>query len=218
MKKLFFAYAWIFLTVGVMLTSVATYVFWLTPKQQVAEAPQEEYVLGAQEQGKYSPDDEVGVKSIVETQDARAELVASFLERYNSPLTPYDYYGRVFVDLADRHGFDFRLLPAIAMQESNLCKNIPPGSYNCLGFGIHERGTLTFDNFESNFARAARELKQYYIDEGLTTPQQIMTKYTPSSNGSWADSVNQWMTEMRYNDRELGREIDHDNSVLEFTR
>ncbi len=102
------------------------------------------------------------------------------------------------------------------MQESNLCKNIPTDSYNCLGFGIHERGTLAFENFDANFQRAARELKMYYIDEGLTTPQEIMTKYTPGSNGSWADSVNQWMTEMRYNDRELGKQIDQDNNVLEF--
>ncbi|MBU0578837.1 hypothetical protein KKE34_03505 [Patescibacteria group bacterium] len=157
-----------------------------------------------------------GDVTIVETNDARAELVTRFLERYQSPLQPYSYYGKLFVDLADKHSFDFRLLPAIAMQESNLCKNIPPNSYNCLGFGIHERGTLTFENFDANFERAARELKMYYIDEGLTTPQQIMTKYCPHSDGSWANAVNQFMTEMRYNDRELGKQIDQDNSVLEF--
>ena len=212
MKNIFFAYAWILLTVGIMLTSIAGYYFFLMPKKEIAEVPAEEVVLGT-----HTLDTDLkGVTSIVETADARATLVATFLERYNSPLEPYSYYGQVFVNLADKHGFDFRLLPAIAMQESNLCKNIPPDSYNCLGFGVHERGTLEFENFDANFARAARELKMYYIDEGLTTPQEIMTKYTPSSNGSWADSVNQWMTEMRYNDRELGRQIDTDNSVLEF--
>lgn len=202
-----------------MLTSISTYYFYLLPKESPSleedQAPQE-LVLGDQIQAKNDTNDN-RVKSIVETQDARAILVSSFLERYNSPLKPHDYYGNVFVNLADEYDFDFRLLPAIAMQESNLCKNIPLNSYNCLGFGIHERGTLAFESFEANFKRAARELKMYYIDEGLTTPQQIMTKYTPGSNGSWADSVNQWMTEMRYNDRELGREIDQDNSVLEFT-
>jgi hypothetical protein len=213
MKNIFFAYAWILLTVGIMLTSIAGYYFYLMPKKAVAEGPTEEVILGT---AQLADPNLKGVTSIVETKDARATLVATFLERHNSPLQPYSYYGQVFVDLADKHEFDFRLLPAIAMQESNLCKRIPPGSYNCLGFGIHERGTLGFENFDANFARAARELKMYYIDEGLTTPQEIMTKYTPSSNGSWADSVNQWMTEMRYNDRELGRQIDEDNSVLEF--
>lgn len=151
-----------------------------------------------------------------EGSDARALLVARFLERHSSPLTPYDHYGQVFVDLADKNGFDFRLLPAIAMQESNLCKRIPENTYNCLGFGIHERGTLAFESYEANFERAARELKANYIDIGLTTPEKIMTKYTPSSNGSWADSVNQWMAEMRYDDRGLGRESESDESVLEF--
>lgn len=220
MKKLFFAYAWIFLTVGVMMTSIAAYQFFLMPKPELAEGESEENVLGATENSfqNFTDSDQAQVKSIVETDDARAELVARFLERYSSPLTPYSYYGQLFVDLADKYGFDFRLLPAIAMQESNLCKNIPAGSYNCLGFGIHEQGTLTFSGFEANFERAAKELKMYYIDEGLTTPQEIMTKYTPHSDGSWADSVNQWMTEMRYDDRDLGREIDQDNSVLEYTQ
>lgn len=215
MKNIFFAYAWILLTVGIMLTSMAGYYFYLMPKKTVAETPieTEEVILGTTSTAQ---DNKRDVTSIVETQDARAILVANFLERYNSPLQPYSYYGQLFVELADKHQLDFRLLPAIAMQESNLCKNIPPESYNCLGFGIHERGTLEFENFDANFERAARELKMYYIDQGLTTPQEIMTKYTPSSNGSWADSVNQWMTEMRYNDRELGRQIDQDNSVLEF--
>jgi len=221
MKRLFFSFAWIFLTVGVMLTSIAGYEYLLMPKDEVEPDASSQQILGASRDRQllsFLDESNSNTETIVAAHDARAEIVARFLERYNSPLTPYDYYGQVFVDLADEHDFDFRLLPAIAMQESNLCKSIPEGSYNCLGFGIHERGTLAFESFEANFDRAARELKLYYIDQGLTTPAAIMTKYTPSSDGSWADSVNQWMTEMRFNDRELGRELDHNNSVLEFTR
>lgn len=157
-----------------------------------------------------------GVQTVIESADARPIIVARFLERYRSPLKPYDHFGQIFVQLADRYKIDFRLLPAIAMQESSLCKVIPEGSYNCLGFGIHSRGTLTFESFEANFDRAARELKANYIDLGLTTPEKIMSKYTPSSNGSWADSVNQWMREMEYNDRELGRDLDTTENVLEY--
>ena len=43
-----------------------------------------------------------------------------------------------------------------------------------------------------------------------------MKKYTPSSDGSWADSVNQWMAEMRYDDREKGKTNKEDANVLEF--
>lgn len=158
-----------------------------------------------------------GMGTILETSDARAQIVANFLTRHDSPLKPAEYYGQVFVEIADRYGMDFRLLPAIAMQESNLCKSIPEGSYNCLGFGIHKRGTLGFENYEAGFERAGREIKQNYIDQGRTTPEQIMQKYTPSSNGSWAASVNQWMAEMRYDDRQLGRELKQPGAnVMEF--
>lgn len=158
-----------------------------------------------------------GAKTEVQIADARAEIVAEFLERHDSPLEPYDHFGRVLVETADRYDLDYRLLPAIMMQESNLCKRIPEGSYNCLGFGIHERGTLGFASYEEGFDRAARELKERYVDIGLTTPEDIMKKYTPSSNGSWAFSVNQWIVEMEYNDRDFARENRTNNDLLEYT-
>ncbi|MCD8545734.1 hypothetical protein LRY64_00035 [Candidatus Woesebacteria bacterium] len=95
-----------------------------------------------------------GAKTAIREGDARPAIVASFLERHNSPLEPYDHYGQVLVETADRYNLDYRLLPAIMMQESNLCKAIPPGSHNCLGFGIHARGTLGFESYEASFDRA----------------------------------------------------------------
>ena len=171
--------------------------------------------------GKLLQDGEASTKpleQIIAVGDARPQIVAAFLERYNSPLQPYDQWGTFFVDLADRYEFDFRLLPAISMQESGLCKTTPPNSHNCLGLGVHARGTWEFDSYEANFEAAAKILKKNYIDIGLTTPVEIMSKYTPSSNGSWASSVNQWFAEMRYNDRKLGRERKTDTSVLEFAQ
>lgn len=162
--------------------------------------------------------DNTGVKSAIQTADARVAIVAAFLVRHASPLSPSDYYARVLVETADRYNLDYRLLPAIMMQESNLCKNADPALHNCLGFGIHARGALGFDTYEDSFDRAARELKQRYIDIGLTTPEKIMTKYTPSSNGSWAFSVNQWITEMEHNDRQLARVERQDNNLLEYTQ
>ena len=72
MKNIFFAYAWILLTVGIMLTSIAGYYFFLMPKKEIAEVPAEEVVLGT-----HTLDTDLkGVTSIVETADARATLVA----------------------------------------------------------------------------------------------------------------------------------------------
>src|SRR3972149_8712751 len=62
--------------------------------------------------------------------DARVELVRQYLDAYNSPLEPF---AGELVAAADKYELDFRLLTAIAQQESNLCKIIPHGSFNCWG-------------------------------------------------------------------------------------
>lgn len=164
-----------------------------------------------------APTSATGTRSDIETADARIDIIANFLRRHDSPLEPPEYYGQVLVETADRYNLDYRLLPAIMMQESNLCKSAPEGSYNCLGFGIHKRGTLGFESYEAGFDRAAREIKERYIDIGLTTPEDIQKKYTPSSNGSWAFSVNQWIVEMEHDDRQLAREERRNNDLLEYT-
>lgn len=129
----------------------------------------------------------------VESSDARVELVRQYLDRYNSKLEPLAGY---LVQIADKYELDYRLLPAIAQQESNLCKIIPPESHNCWGWGIHSRGSLGFDSYEEAIETVAKGLKEEYINKGYKTPEEIMSKYTPSSNGSWARGVNQFMGDM----------------------
>ncbi|WKZ25798.1 MAG: hypothetical protein QY322_00585 [bacterium] len=126
--------------------------------------------------------------------DARPELIRQYLIRYNSPLVGLENY---MVEKADEYGLDYRLIPAIGQQESNLCKIIPPNTYNCWGWGIHSRGTLGFNSYEEAIDTVMRGLKKEYIDKGLTTPDTIWTKYTPNSpDGAWAKGVNQFMMAM----------------------
>lgn len=157
------------------------------------------------------------IETNMESKDARAQIVANFLAKYNSPLQPYDHYGQLLVEIADRYGLDFRFLPAVMMEESNLCKNIPEGSYNCLGFGIHARGTLGFPNYEAGFERAAKELKANYVEQGRIQVSTIARKYTASVD-KWTNSVNQWMAEMEYDDRTMGIQRKVDANVLEYVR
>lgn len=133
------------------------------------------------------------VKGEATATDARQEILKQYMQRYNSPLEPQAQF---IVDTAEKYDLDFRLLVAIAQQESNLCKKIPEGTYNCWGWGIHERGTLGFDSFEEGIETVAKGLKEEYIDKGYITPEQIMSKYTPASPGSWAKGVNQFLAEM----------------------
>lgn len=125
--------------------------------------------------------------------DARVEIIRQYLARYNSPLEPY---AKLIVDVSEKYGLDFRLLVAIAQQESNLCKKVPVDSYNCWGWGIHSRGTLRFTSYPEAIETVARGLREDYFDKGYTTPEEIMKKYTPLSSGSWAFGVQQFLTEM----------------------
>lgn len=221
MQGIFQLFAWLLLSTGVILTSSAGLIFygdWQKAKNEperilTANNPnlQEANQLGGSV---------AGVETVIEMDDAREIIVANFLERHKSPMEPYDYYGKKLVEIADQNGLDFRLMPAIAMQESNLCRNNNPDApHNCLGFGIHKRGTLDFESYEAGFERAAREIKERYVDIGLETPEEIMTKYTPSSpNGAWAESVKQWMAEMRYDDRESGRTLKTNDNVLDLAK
>ena len=76
------------------------------------------------------------------------------------------------------------------MQESTLCKNIPKNSYNCWGWGIYGNKITRFESYEQAIETVSKGLKENYIDQGLVTTYQIMQRYTPSSNGSWANAVN----------------------------
>lgn len=128
-----------------------------------------------------------GVTAEIKLGDARVANLKRFFRKYNSPL--YDD-AEFIVTTADKYEFDYRLLPAIAMQESGLCRVIPNDSHNCWGWGIYGTTVTRFDSYQDAIMAVSKGIKTYYIDKGLTTTEQIMAKYTPSSNGSWANGVN----------------------------
>lgn len=122
-----------------------------------------------------------------ELSNIRAANLKSFFRKYSSPL--YDH-AELIVKTSDENGLDYRLIPAIAMQESTLCRFIPPDSHNCWGWGIYGNKVTRFSSYDEAIQTVARGLKRNYIDKGRTTPSEIMAAYTPSSNGSWANGVN----------------------------
>ena len=133
------------------------------------------------------------VESQIVKEDARPLIIKRYLEKYKSPLAPYS---NLIFELSQTYGYDYYWIVAIAQQESNLCKKIPEDSHNCWGYGIHKNGTLRFDNYELALRSYAEYLKRQYFDKGLNTPELIMKKYCPSSNGSWAYGVKQFINEM----------------------
>jgi len=135
----------------------------------------------------------IKVNEKIGSDDARPVIIKKYLEKYNSPLVPYS---DLIYEISNTYGLDYYWIVAIAQQESNLCKKAPDDSHNCWGYGIHKRGTLKFDNYELAIKSYAEYLKREYFDKGLNTPELIMKKYCPSSNGSWARGVQQFIDEM----------------------
>ncbi len=126
-------------------------------------------------------------------KDNRLESISEFFAKYQSPLQPY---AQNIIDAAELYGIDFRLLPAIAMQESNLCKKAPLGSYNCWGFGIYGNKVRKFQSYQEGIDIVTKTLAKEYKQKGLETPEQIMKVYTPPSDGSWARGVTHFMNQL----------------------
>lgn len=131
--------------------------------------------------------------NIIGEGDKRVDNVEEFMDRYNSQLHPYS---KNIVEAADKYGVDYRYLPAIGMQESNLCKKTPKDSYNCWGFGVYGKKVTRFDSYGQAIDVVTKTLAENYIAGGLDTPEKIMTKYTPSNNGEWADAVNHFIDQI----------------------
>ena len=128
------------------------------------------------------------------SKDARIEMIRQFFAKYKSPLEPF---ATNIVEQADKYSLDFRLLPSIAMQESNLCKKVITDSYNCWGFGIYGKKVTRFESYPEAIETVTKTLANNYVAGGLNTPEEIMKKYTPSNNGDWADSVNYFMSQLQ---------------------
>lgn len=133
-------------------------------------------------------------KTVFAAEDARPALLEHFFKKYNSPLLPYAQY---IVDTADKYGLEYSLIPAMAMQESEGCKKIPEGSNNCWGYGIYGTQVIKFNSYEEGINTVARTLKEKYLQDSLTNPDLIMSRWTPSSNGSWSYAVNYFMQMIR---------------------
>jgi hypothetical protein len=133
------------------------------------------------------------LKMNVTSEDMRITLVRDFFKKHKSALTPY---ADDVIAAADKYEIDYRLIPAIAMQESNLCKKIIKDSFNCWGFGIYGKKITRFDNYQQAINTVTKTLAIQYKSKGLETPEQIMTKYTPGSNGGWAKNVSHFMDQL----------------------
>lgn len=114
--------------------------------------------------------------------DYRVVILKRFLEKFNSPLSPY---AEEFVASADKYGIDYRLVPAITGVESTFGKRIPYKSYNAYGWA---NGDAKFKSWEDSIEHVTMTLRKKYIDRGAPTISKIARRYAPPSK-TWGTKV-----------------------------
>jgi hypothetical protein len=133
------------------------------------------------------------VSGAVETNDARIAKLQQFFHAYGSVL---EDYSKNFIDAADKYDLDYKLLPAIAMQESGGCKKIIKDSHNCYGYGIYTNHTTTFSSYEEGIDTVAKAMQKYYISQGINTPEEIGKKWNPADTNGWKEKIKHFMSQI----------------------
>lgn len=198
LKKAVFVLVFFLITpiaLGTSLISLATISKRSTRQEEASEAysrlqPQ---LLGAQVYASL-PNSFPSVSGEVTTADARVGMLKKYLDKNSSLLYSHADY---IVEVSEKYNLDYRLTTAIAQKESGLCRAIPEGSNNCWGWGIHSQGTLGFDSLEEGVETVSKGLKEFYMDEGYETVEDIMTKYAHPSSTTWAEGVLHYMSEIQ---------------------
>jgi hypothetical protein len=133
---------------------------------------------------------------MIDPADARSELIRLFMLKYQqaSPMVPY---ADQIVSNADTYGIDYRLVPAIAMCESNLGVRIPSSdSYNAWGIAVYtgEQSGRKFKGWSDAIAWTTAYIATYY-NRGMTDLKTIGAIWAPPSvatGHSWANCVEQY--------------------------
>ncbi len=124
--------------------------------------------------------------------DARALLLASFLEQHGSPMAPF---AELLVKEADTNGLDFRMVVAIAMCESNLGKRMPKkDEFNAWGIAVYtgQNQGKAFDSWPHAITWVSQYIKTKYYDRGITDLKKIGAIWAPPSveaGYSWTNCV-----------------------------
>ncbi|HYK08321.1 MAG TPA: hypothetical protein VEW42_02350 [Candidatus Eisenbacteria bacterium] len=118
--------------------------------------------------------------------DKRTYNLKEYLSLYHSPLLNYSSF---IVSKADEYGIDYRLLPAIAMQETGLCKKVLAGAnYNCWGYGVWGKKVTSFSSYEE----AITTISRYFAkrkEKGIESLDEIGKIYNPGNTNHWKENV-----------------------------
>lgn len=121
-----------------------------------------------------------------------AGQIDGFLKSYGSPMAGL---GSIYAAAGKKYGVDPRLPAAISIAESSGGKSLY-GSFNAWGWGPGN----SFTSWADGINTVTRGLRRGYLDQGLTTPATIVSKWAPASDGNneghWSQTVSDYMRKM----------------------
>lgn len=123
----------------------------------------------------------------------REESLRAFFKKYDSPL---EHNAQTFINVADKYGMDYRLLPAISGVESTYCKQIIEGTYNCYGWGIYGNNVIAFDSYDTGIEEVGKGIFEGYIVKGADSVEEIAPIYNPNTPLHWGGKVRYIMSQI----------------------
>lgn len=127
-----------------------------------------------------------------EITDGRIRILREFLEKYDSPLTPF---AGTFVEIADKYSLDWKMVAAISGVESTFGHQIPYESFNGWGWGIYGDNMIRFSSWKEGIETVSHGLRTNYIDKwGAKDVYEIGRFYAASP--TWAQRVEYFMNKI----------------------
>lgn len=136
--------------------------------------------------------------------DPRAKYLDQYFASIDSPLKGTGY---IFISESEKYNIDWRFLPSLAMQESSGAKSKTAKAYkNPFGWGFNDdknnniEGVYSMPSYEASIKKVAFWISNSYIEEGLETPEEIVTKYNPGSvqRADGDPSNSEWVKGIRF--------------------
>lgn len=136
--------------------------------------------------------------SMVEVEATKtADIRVLKLEKYlESKSSPFAKDAKHFVEEADRLGLDWKLVAAIAGNESYFGQLIPYNSNNAWGWAVYTGMSYgaNFKDWKEGVTIVSEGLKENYIEKGAVTLADIGHIYAADPN--WANNVAHFMNEI----------------------
>jgi len=146
-------------------------------------------------------------------------IIEAHIRDYEECICEYDFMvdgkeptveGNIWHIASEVYGIEYELLMAIAMHETGHFKSKAWNELNNPGGIMGSNGLRKFNTREQGIMEMARLLRLFYIDQGLTTIEQIQRKYAPIGSDNDPNNINRhWVNSVTSLYNQLRKENKH---------